>query len=388
MSDPVIHYSIPSLDSTGGGSEESPDDIRSSKLRLRGGEVLISKLNPRKSRVTVAARSAGQDVVASTEFVAMLPSIRVHARYLMYVLLAENVRQELDSMVQSVTRSHQRVSPEQILRLKVALPPFEEQWRIVNFLDSATSRIDRQIEIGRRQIALLGERLHAKAAEATGRVTIRGSVVAGEWTPLQLRRVVEVITTGATPQGGAEGVWAEEDPAAIPWYTPSEMDDWMQLAPAMRYVPRDGRGEAKTTFRAGSVVLVCIGESIGKVTFLDHAATGNQQLTAIRPNSLIDGRFLAWQLWGAAGEIRDTSPFTRVRIINGSDLLAFPIMLPSRERQVEIRRALDAEKSRTMVGRDKIARFAAGLTERRQALITAAVTGQIDVTTARGVGVS
>ncbi len=69
----VFHYSIPNFDETGDGVLESVDDIGSGKLVLRGGELLIAKLNPRKSRV-ILAEPHDVPTVASTEFVALRPT--------------------------------------------------------------------------------------------------------------------------------------------------------------------------------------------------------------------------------------------------------------------------------------------------------------------------
>lgn len=49
----LIHYSIPNVQKNGEGIKESGNDIDSSKQLLFGGEVLLSKLNPRKSTVCV-----------------------------------------------------------------------------------------------------------------------------------------------------------------------------------------------------------------------------------------------------------------------------------------------------------------------------------------------
>ncbi|MEJ1134867.1 restriction endonuclease subunit S [Kribbella sp. CCNWLW197] len=308
-------------------------------------------------------------------------------RYFRYVLEAVHGTEWFDVLCNKATIRH--LTSEKLADLPIPLPEPTEQRRIADFLDAETSTVDRLLASRRRQLILLGERLSARVMEVTGRLTVRGVAASQEWQRLPLRRVVASIKTGSTPSGGADGTWATpDDPGALPWYTPSEMDEWMNLAPPERFVDSGGGGERGTTrFESGAVLVVCVGESIGKTVFLDHAASGNQQLTAVKPSDRVDGKFLAWQLWGASQEIRDSSPYTRVRIINGGDLLAFPVAAPPRLVQVAVRKELDIEAGKLTTLRDSIARFTAGLAERRHALITAAVTGQIDVTTARGVEV-
>ena len=50
-------------------------------------------------------------------------------------------------------------------------------------------------------------------------------------------------------------------------------------------------------FQAGSILIVGIGESLGKVGYLDHNATGNQQLTAVKIARESDARFVLWRLF-------------------------------------------------------------------------------------------
>src|SRR5690606_31615440 len=164
------------------------------------------------------------------------------------------------------------------------------------------------------------------------------------------------------------------------------VDDLMSIGDADKVVDQGSRGVP--TFPKDSILVVGIGESLGKVGYLDHAATGNQQLTALHTVPEVDSRFLAWPLWTVSDELRSWSQYSRVRIINNGSLSSFPIHLPPKSRQITIRIELDNEREHVLAFRQVAAAFAQRLVERKQALITAAVTGQFDVTTARGVDVS
>lgn len=117
LGDVVAHYSIPNVDAFRGAAVEAAADIRSAKLLVQAGDVLISRLNPRKPRV-VTVRSHPESAVASTEFIPLVPR-RVDPRFLHYFLSSDETAAYLDARVQSVTRSHQRVEPEVVLRLSV-----------------------------------------------------------------------------------------------------------------------------------------------------------------------------------------------------------------------------------------------------------------------------
>ncbi|TDC85128.1 restriction endonuclease subunit S [Actinomadura sp. 7K507] len=379
LGDHVVHYSIPSLDEFGAGKVEEVDSIKSAKLSLHGGEVLISKLNPRKSRVIYINRDQ-LPIVASTEFVALLPLPGIDSRFLTYTLGSESARQELDSRVQSVTRSHQRVSPEDVTHLSIWAPDIEEQRRIVDFLDAEVSRMGKLAKVRKKQLSLLWERLDAVAKEATGRAALHANA---DYTPTKLRRAITMIRTGTTPSH-LEDVGSDNSPNTLPWYTPAALDGVLQVSPAEKKARDDGYVPA---FPAGSILVTGIGESLGKIGYLTHAATGNQQLTALFPTSTTNGRFLAWQLHVARDELRNWTQYSRVRIINNDTLADFHISLPAKSVQDKVVARLDEHLAKVRSLDAVTDGFIAAIRERQRALITAAVTGQFDVSTASGRGV-
>ena len=161
----VDHYSIPALDLTGKPEVVPAREIQSSKQSLKGGEVIVSRLNPRKARVHNVPDPHERIALASGEFIVMQPR-HIEARFLKYCLLAESTRQYLDSRVQSVTRSHQRIRPEILMKLPISTPDLPQQQAIADYLDSETARIDALISKKRRLLALLESRLIALAEDA------------------------------------------------------------------------------------------------------------------------------------------------------------------------------------------------------------------------------
>jgi type I restriction enzyme, S subunit len=157
----VDHYSIPALDANGEPERQPASEIKSSKQLLSGGEVLISRLNPRKARVLTVPPLTGRKALASGEFVVLRPT-QVAPRFLEYLLFAERTRQDLDGAVQSVTRSHQRIRPEQLLKMAVTVPAsIAVQRKIADFLRTETTRIDALIARKRHLSSLLNERTEA-----------------------------------------------------------------------------------------------------------------------------------------------------------------------------------------------------------------------------------
>lgn len=71
------------------------------------------------------------------------------------------------------TTGIQNLKVREFLSTALPLPPLPEQERIVKYLDAETGKIDRAIEVKRRQIALLRERREIVINEVvTGKVKV------------------------------------------------------------------------------------------------------------------------------------------------------------------------------------------------------------------------
>lgn len=152
----VFHYSIPSVQLLGDGQLEDGCDIDSNKFLIQEPVILVSKLNPRKGTI-IAAFPQQLPTVCSSEFVPLAPRSCI-LRFVEYVYRSEPITRLLSSLVESVTKSHQRVNPDAIRKLWWAWPPLDEQYTISTFLDRETARIDSLIAKKQRQIELLNEK--------------------------------------------------------------------------------------------------------------------------------------------------------------------------------------------------------------------------------------
>lgn len=114
----VTHFSLPAFDDGQSPSSERGEDIKSSKFLLNSPCVLMSKLNPRISRVWNVSELPEGTCIASTEFVVLVPQV-VSTHALWATLTHPRVRDELMGRVAGTSGSHQRVKPEEILALDV-----------------------------------------------------------------------------------------------------------------------------------------------------------------------------------------------------------------------------------------------------------------------------
>lgn len=158
------YYDIPTIQKTRKGRIESGVHIKSNKYLLQGDEILISKLNPRKGTVVQVEHNDDYSIICSTELMPMVAT-DIHPRFLFYCLSNSVTADVLNSMVTSVTNSHQRVNPKDIEDFCLAVPAYKLQICITEYLDHAIHLIEDLIANKKRLINLLEEKRQAIISE-------------------------------------------------------------------------------------------------------------------------------------------------------------------------------------------------------------------------------
>lgn len=168
----LIHYSIPNVQEFGKGVIENGTDIDSSKLVVKGGEILFSKLNPRKGTCCIVEPNESYLIVCSGEFISLVP-YNDNSTFIYFLISNQSFVNYIDSMVESVTRSHQRVRPEKFQSSIIPIPPISEQVQIVDFLNSKTKEIDDLVDLEHKKIEILTEYKQSLISEVvTGKIKV------------------------------------------------------------------------------------------------------------------------------------------------------------------------------------------------------------------------
>lgn len=393
-SDEAFHYSIPVIHETGDGQIEPVNSIDSAKLLITAERVLVSKLNPRKGMVLLA-RPHSLPTVASTEFVPFEP-IDTNSQWAIYLILAASTRERISATVRSATRSHQRAEVADITKLWHAVPPQSEQRGIAEFLDRETARIDALIEKKRQLISLLKEQRTALITRAVTRgldphapmkesgVEWLGEIPA-HWEARRLRHVVSRIEQGWSPDcenRAAEadewgvmkagcvngGVFDETDHKTLP----NELDPPVSL--------EIRPGDLLMSRASGSRELV------GSVAVVENCRPRLllcDKLFRLASQSHMHVRFLAYAL-----AAKTTRAQILVALSGGSGMAnniaqsvvkELWIAVPPLDEQLRIAKCVTEGTAALLQAEERIEAVITRLTELRTALITATVTGAIDV---------
>jgi len=274
--------------------------------------------------------------------------------------------------------------------LELPLPTFEEQRKIVAYLDRETARVDALIEKKQRQIELLKEKRQAIITQAVTKgldpdVPMKDSGVEwlGEvpehWTTTKLKYETSAIVDclHSTPNYTDDGDFPAIRTADI---SPGILD----LSGARRVSQQEFKQRiVRLPPREGDVIYSREGERYGMAALVPDniELCLGQRVMMFRAAQTCDGRYLMWLLnstmiyWQAQQDVFGaTSPH-----VNVSTIKNFTFPLPSISEQLEIGEFIDSRLAEIDSISMKTAQSIDLLKERRSALITAAVTGQIDV---------
>lgn len=282
------------------------------------------------------------------------------------------------------------INQDKLRSLRIALPPLPEQHKIAEYLDRETAEIDAFIGDQEELIVLLKERRAAtitkavtKGLDPTAKMMDSGLEWMGEvpesWTVAPLRRLVS-----SSLKYGANESADSDNPEWIRYLRITDFDTGGKLREGtFRSLPPEVAKDYMTA--PGDVLLARSGATVGKAFLVPEDAppscfAGYLIRVETDRNMLIPSFFYAYTQSVAFSSWRD-SAFVMATIQNiGADRYAsLPVVCPplcEQETIVDYLNLETAEIDATIAD----ARESIGLSkERRAALISAVVTGKIDV---------
>lgn len=347
-------------------------DVPEERYLLREGDLLLTRSG------SVGRSFRVREVEAPTTFAGFLVRFRprptTDARFLAYVAASRPFQQAVEA--EAVSSTIQNFNAERYAGVQVPNPPLDEQRRIANFLDIETARLDALASTRERQRGLLDLSEAALLAELSDSTAIR----------LPVKRVASRITSG--PRGWGELADSRGDTAFLRITNVPRRGIELLTHDLLRLDAPPGPERERTRTREGDV-LVTITADIGSVGIVRGPladANVNQHIALVRPDSSkVRPEWLAWQLKAPrARELLTGSAYGGTKVgLSLSDVAGVAIPVPPLPVQSALLDGLNRRLRANGQLRQVISRQVEIVAERRQALITAAVTGQLDVTTAR-----
>lgn len=293
-------------------------DKEITKYALQPGDLLCIRVNGSRSLVgRVVPFIAQRRWAYCDHFIRLRPDqTSVDSRYLAHYLNTRVARRQIElNMVSSAGQN--TVSQGTMLDLSVPLPDLATQQAIVAELEKQFSRLDEAVANLNRVTAGLARYKAATLAEAF--------VSQPSWAVSSYGEV-GVVTTGSTPPTADAANFG----GAIPFFKPTDLDAGENVVAAREYLSDLGMTKGRP-LPANSVLVTCIGATIGKTGLARVACATNQQINAVSPDpAKVDPRFLYWWTVSPRGQeqIVSKASATTLPILNKSKFSALAVPLP------------------------------------------------------------
>ena len=360
------------------------DEVR--RFQLRRDDVALTKDSETAEDIGVPTW-VGEDIpgVLLGYHTTLVRPRTLDGRFLYYVLSTHPTKAYFTRSARGVTRFALR--QQDVAGTPVPMPPVEAQHRIADYLDSETARIEALITKNELAAALIHERLQTTIADAFGGAVVENS--AG--VPIGLTGMPTApLFAVAEVQSGLTLNAANEVDGAPEWayLRVANVQDGHLALDSVKTVRVPASMASRHRLQNGDVLMTEGGDpdKLGRGTvFRDEVQNCLHQnhVFAARPNQsalLPDYLALATRSPYARMYFEKTaSKTTGIASTSATKIGAWRVPLPDIDTQQRIVQQVNRANDLTGETIAKLSRQRELLHERRQALITAAVTGEIEV---------
>ncbi|WP_460344062.1 restriction endonuclease subunit S [Actinoallomurus acanthiterrae] len=348
------------------------EDLSNYKL-CDAGDIVLNRMRAFQGAIGISPMRG----IVSPDYMVLRPQGDVEPRYLHHFFRSAWFVGEMTSRLRGIGGTESgsvrtpRINPEDLGEIRVFIPPLQEQRRIADFLDIETARIGQLVDKFVRLQSVLIEREKVALPLTVSGSRLREGTIATEvpWFPFmhpdaKLIPLIRLLQL----QRGADLSENQRIPGEVPVITTAGIAGWHNTALA--------QGPGVVIGRYGSV---------GNVHWIDTAYWPHNTTLYVKSFNDNNPRYCYHILRSLPYEMEQAR--AAVPGVNRNDLHRQLVPIVPHELQSRVVKQLDDEMAQIASARLQIKRAETLLNERRQALITAAITGQIDISTASGRGI-
>jgi type I restriction enzyme S subunit len=364
---------VPRTDLT--DAQSRAEDLSNYKL-CEAGDIVLNRMRAFQGAIGISRRRG----LVSPDYLVLRPRLGVEARYLHYTFRSDWFVSMMISRLRGIGSTDQgnvrtpRINADDLLDIGIAIPDLEEQRRIADFLDDQVARIENIIAARKAQAGLVresGSHVLLDVARSLGAHEMSPlpwfNAWREGWTIQRLSWLVRCLDGRRVPLNGSE---RGERQGPFPYYGASTIVDYIDgyiFDGDYVLVGEDGAALENPNFDVVQRVS-------GKVWVNNHAH--------VLEATQVEADYLAYFMRCVDRPLL-ISGATRPKITQ-EDLLALPVVVPPRDERDRMS-AICAQRvieNETALG--FLARSVDSFEELKRSLITAAVTGHFDVSSADG----
>lgn len=370
--------------------EATTTEAKSNRFRLREGDIIITKDSESKDDIGIPAYVPVDfdNVVCGYHLFLIRPDKSlISPRFLFNCLRSHLLQTQFENLANGVTRYG--ITTGDAKNVRIPYPNEEIQDQIIDFLSDGETSLNRAIS-GFEGIFDL---LHSKR-----QATIRQSVTTGirdgitltdfgtswigqvpeHWDVVRTRFVAD-LHSGHTPDRSNDEYWENAD---IPWVSLADSDRIRHndyISETEKYTTKKGLANSSAHILPEGTVVFTRDATVGLCAILDRPMAVSQHIVGWVCGPRILPEYLLNVLKSMDQEYDRLTRGSTISTIGMHDIEGFKTPLPPLEEQREIVEHIETETERLWELTNRVETTIDLLEEKRQALITAAVTGQIDM---------
>lgn len=308
----------------------------SRKISQLGLEKSSAKLIPENS-VILSTRAPIGHLAINTKPMAtnqgcrgLVPRENLNSKFLYYFLLS-NV-EYLNQLGSGAT--FKELSKGALEKVEVPLPLIPEQKRIVAILDKAFAAIDEAKAKTEQNLKNARELFDSYLQEVFNQ--------RGEGWDERLISELGLVQTGSTPKTSDKENFGD----AIPFIKPGHFLEDGTVNTSAEGLSEKGKLSSRIIPK-NSVLMVCIGATIGKCGITDVDVTSNQQINSLTPQEYVNHKFIYYQMLtpGFQSKVLELSGQATLPIINKKKWSSLKIFFPTIQEQLNIVDSLNQLKN-------------------------------------------
>jgi len=288
------------------------------------------------------------------------------APWLAMALSSSQYRPKIVATAAGTSGSMKKITKSSFLRLKLTLPPLDEQRRIAEILstwDAAIEQTEKLLDAKQRRKRALAQQL------LTGKRRFRE--FEGEGCPTQLGDVCLSILGGGTPSRGNPSFWG----GIIPWMTVKDLKG-AKVSAVEEHITTEGLQASSARLVPAGTPILATRMAVGKVVRATIDVAINQDLKAVFPNpAKMSDDFMFYILEFVGERLASLSGGSTVKGLNLDQLRGFEFHLPSLAEQQKIAAVLNAADQEVVQLKDQLA----ALKKQKQGLMQVLLTGKVRV---------
>lgn len=267
------------------------------------------------------------------------------------------------------------------------IPSLLEQRQIVIFLDREVGKIDALIAKQERLVELLTEKRQAVISHAVTKglnpnAPMKPSAIdwlgdiPEHWGVMSIKRIVNIIN-GSTPKSDIESYWEGD----IVWVTPSDLSqvENKYINSSKRRITQSGFYSCGTSLVPENSIILSTRAPIGSLAINKTILCTNQGCKSLVLKRESISLFFYYLLLISTEQLNLLGRGSTFLELSSEDLGSFSVTVPPFTEQQQIAEYLDQETQKIDSLIQKSQHMVILLKERKTALISAAVTGKIDV---------